>query len=292
MVKRAALLSWIVFGTAATALAQVPAPTVSAPATPKFDAASVKVIDMSRPDGSRGHGASFGGPGTSDPGRLSFLATTMMGLLSKAFGVGTGQIVGPAVQPRVGANFYEVIATMPPDTTKEQLQAMLQNLLVERFHLVVHHETRNFPAWELVVDKGGPKLKEGASQPDDGPTPANPRANTLQASYGNFTMKDESMEDLAKLLGRALVIVQGIQTQNTNLPTPRVVDKTGLTGKYTFTLDFTPPGYLPGPDSPPTDAPDLFAALRNKLGLRLNKIAGVPVDVIVVDSVDTVPVEN
>ena len=65
-----------------------------------------------------------------------------------------------------------------------------------------------------------------------------------------------------------------------------------MTGKYTFSLDFTPPGFLPGPDSPPTDLSDLFVALRNKLGLRLNKIASVPVDVIVVDSVDAVPVEN
>jgi uncharacterized protein (TIGR03435 family) len=47
-----------------------------------------------------------------------------------------------------------------------------------------------------------------------------------------------------------------------------------------------------GPDSPATDLPDLFVALRDRLGLRLNKIAGAPVDVIVVDSVDTVPVEN
>ena len=90
-------------------------------------------------------------------------------------------------------------------------------------------------------------------------------------------MKDQTMEDLAQRLGRALSIVQGIQTQNTNLPIPRVVDKTGLTGKYTFSLEFTPPGFLPGPDSPPTDVPDLFVALRNELGLRLNKIANVPV---------------
>jgi uncharacterized protein (TIGR03435 family) len=79
------------------------------------------------------------------------------------------------------------------------------------------------------------------------------------------------------------------------LPVPRVVDKTGLTGKYTFTLQFSQPsspGSTPGPDSPGTDLPDLFVTLRQQLGLRLNKTAGAPVDVIVVDSVDKAPVAN
>ena len=101
-----------------------------------------------------------------------------------------------------------------------------------------------------------------------------------------------SMEELAQRLARALVIVQAIQEQKPGLPTPRVVDRTGLTGKYAFSLDFTPPGFIPGPDSPANDLQDMFVALRDKLGLRLNKTANVPVDVVVVDSVDTVPVEN
>ena len=146
----------------------------------------------------------IGGPGTSDPG-VSIPVTTMSGMLMKAFGVEAGEILGPAVQPRAGANFYSFTAAVPPDTTTAQFQKMFQNLLVERFHLVVHHETRNYPAWELVVDKGGPKLKEAGPQSDDGPMPAGPsRSNTLQASYGNITMKGQSMEDLAQRLGRAL----------------------------------------------------------------------------------------
>jgi len=74
-----------------------------------------------------------------------------------------------------------------------------------------------------------------------------------------------------------------------------VVDKTGLTGRYTFTLEFSqpfPPGYTLPQDSPAADLPDLFVALREKLGLRLNKTHGVPVDVIVVDSLDSFPTAN
>lgn len=272
------------------ALAQIP-PTASASGTPKFNVASIKVVDRNSL-GRGGGGRAAGGPGTSDPGRFSYPAATMLGLLMKAFGVESGQVFGAAVQPRVGADFYEVTATMPPDTTEAQFQTMLQNLLAERFHLVVHHEIRNFPAYELVVDKGGPKLKERASRSDDGPKTANPmNVNFQSANAGNITLKDQTIEDLAERLGMTLLTVERIQTQNMNLPAPRVVDKTGLTGKYTFSLDFTPPGFAPGPDSP-TDLPDFYVALREKLGLRLNKTAGVPVDVIVVDSVDKLPVAN
>src|SRR5580658_5769400 len=55
---------------------------------------------------------------------------------------------------------------MLPDTTSEQFQKMLQNLLVERFHLVFHREERDFPGYELVVDKGGPKFKEVTPTPN------------------------------------------------------------------------------------------------------------------------------
>ncbi|HEY1758971.1 MAG TPA: TIGR03435 family protein [Bryobacteraceae bacterium] len=289
MARCTALFSWIVLG-AAMALAQIP-PTASASGTPKFNVASIKVVDRNSL-GRGGGGRAAGGPGTSDPGRFSYPAATMLGLLMKAFGVESGQVFGAAVQPRVGADFYEVTATMPPDTTEAQFQTMLQNLLAERFHLVVHHEIRNFPAYELVVDKGGPKLKERASRSDDGPKTANPmNVNFQSANAGNITLKDQTIEDLAERLGMTLLTVERIQTQNMNLPAPRVVDKTGLTGKYTFSLDFTPPGFAPGPDSP-TDLPDFYVALREKLGLRLNKTAGVPVDVIVVDSVDKLPVAN
>jgi uncharacterized protein (TIGR03435 family) len=66
----------------------------------------------------------------------------MSGMLTRAFGVRADQIQGcPA-----GQTLYDIDATMPPGTTKEQFQEMLQNLLVERFHLEFHRERRNFPA--------------------------------------------------------------------------------------------------------------------------------------------------
>jgi uncharacterized protein (TIGR03435 family) len=260
---------------------------------PKFEVASVKVVDRSSLGLGRGGGPrTTGGPGTTDPGRFSDPAVTMRGLLMRAFGAESGQIIYPGWN---NGDFYSVTATMPPDTTKAQFQAMLQELLVERFHLVVHHETRNFPAYELVIDKGGPKLKEAIPPPDDGPEPTGPRTFVMDAGVGNIKMKQQTTEDLARQLGMALGSAQMIQTQDMTLPLPRVVDRTGLTGKYTFTMQFPqpgPPGFTPGPDSPGAALPDLFVTLRQQLGLRLTKTAGVPVDVIVVDSVDKVPVAN
>jgi uncharacterized protein (TIGR03435 family) len=128
---------------------------------PVFEAASVKVSDsdVRQPSYS-------GGPGTSDRGRLR-LHIYMTALVQAAFGVQPDQIKGPAwLRDFSAMPFYDVVATMPAETTLEQSQRMLQNLLVERFHMVFHHETQNFPGYDLVVDKGGPKLQEAAPAAD------------------------------------------------------------------------------------------------------------------------------
>jgi len=273
-----------------TALAPL-AHAQAAPAAPEFDAASVKVVDRNSLSG-RGGARATGGPGTADPGRFTDNVDTMMGLLMKSFGVESDQIVYPG---RNSGDFYAVVATMPADTTKTQFQAMMQRLLIERFHLAVHHETRTFPAYELTIDRGGPKIKEAVSPPDDPPAPAGRRTIYFQPGVGSITMRWQTTGDLAGQIGMALQSAQRIQTQDMTSPLPRVVDKTGLAGRYTFTMEYAqpgPPGFTPEPDSPAAGLPDLFAALRLQLGLRLDKTAGVPVDVIVVDRVDKVPAAN
>ncbi len=216
----------------------------------------------------------------------------MRGLLMKAFDAESARIVYPL---SANNNFYSVTAKLPPNTTKAQFQVMLQNLLVERFHLVVHHETRSFPAYALVVDRGGPKLKETVSQQDDDARPTGPRIAVMNVGVGNIAMKSQSIEDLATKLGEALRNARMVETQDMTSPLPRVVNQTGLTGRYTFTMEFSqpgPPGFSPEPGTPAADLPDLFVTLRKQLGLRLDKITGTPVDVIVVDSVDKIPVAN
>jgi uncharacterized protein (TIGR03435 family) len=149
---------------------------------PTFDAALVKVTG---PD-VRPPYMITGGPGSNDPGRFHAPRANMMNLLQRAFGLSTDQFKGPAtVQAFSNGTFYDVTATMPPDTTKEDFQKMLQNLLVERFHLVFHRETANFTGYDLVVDKGGPKFKEVIPDPAAAANPDQASgANSATISFG------------------------------------------------------------------------------------------------------------
>lgn len=292
---------------------------------PDFDAASVKVF---APGGSTPLGQR-GGPGTSDPGRITLGRITLMPLVAKAYGLPTDQISGPAwMSDFAGPNQYSITATMPPDTTMEQFQAMLQNLLMERFQMKVHHETRDFPGYELTVAPGGPKLKE-TTQADtsDPPAPAMPKfkpdgsfnfppgpqtamrqgKGTERAQY-----QARTMAYFATQLGNLVSLALG---NDRNAAQPRVADKTGLTAKYDFALEFDCQGCLGlsapmfanlpllagrGGDTPAPQAatdpgnglPNIFNALEKQLGLKLVKVRDVPLDVIVIDHVEKVPTGN
>jgi uncharacterized protein (TIGR03435 family) len=270
-----------------------------------------------------------GGPGTDDPIRFRAPRIGMTALLTRAFDVSTDQITGPAWLRDLSSSTYTVVATMPPGTTKEQFRTMLQNLLAERFHLVFHRETRSFPGYALVVDKGGPKFKEVASAvpadpppdtrsmgilgprgPDDFPTlPPGPRTVTMMSKGGGQRTKyqERTMAEFVSNLGFLIGTSQG-KGANDGYLQPRVVDKTGLAGRYTFLLEYSsegaaalarqfplqgnaaPANSSPLPSSDPgSGLPTIFVAIQKQLGLRLDKVPNVPLDMIVVESVDKVP---
>ena len=148
---------------------------------PTFDAASVKISESDLRQATYS-----GGPGSSDRGRTR-LHIYMTALLQAAFGVQQDQIKGPAwLRDFSAMPFYDIDATMPPDTTLEQYEKMIQNLMVERFHMVFHHETRDFPGYQLVVDKGGSKLKEVTA--DLPPTTGNVGSDGFPVAPGTRTM--------------------------------------------------------------------------------------------------------
>ena len=245
-----------------------------------------------------------GGPGTEDPGRFTAPHTSLAGLLMQAYDVAVDQISGPAwlngLPSAGGATFYAVDATIPPNTTKERFRLMLQNLLAERFHLTLHHETQTRPGYELVLAPGGPKLKDWTPAPGERPylsSLANLAAETMHTTFRGSTA------DFCLQLGGPINGALG-----TTGARPRVTDKTGLTGPYEFVLDyaFTPPSFLSPPGAQPAppgaaampvasdpsgDARSFFAAFE-KLGLKLVKVKDVPVDVLVIDNADKVPTEN
>jgi len=139
---------------AGAALAQ----TAADPTT--FEVASVKPAAPQTPG--RMMVGMRGGPGTPDPGQVTLTNVTQKMLLARAYGVQDYQISGPGW---LESERYDIVAKVPEGATKEQFQAMLQNLLAERFKLTLHHETKELPQYALVVAKNGPKLKESAPPP-------------------------------------------------------------------------------------------------------------------------------
>jgi uncharacterized protein (TIGR03435 family) len=177
-------------------------------------------------------------------------------------------------------------AKLSKDEQEQRREAMMQALLAERFKLKVHLEARQVPDYELVVAKGGPKFKEGDTNSPDAPKgPDGKPMRTGMMFRGNqMTAQAQSMEQLANSLAS-----RGVPH--------RVVDKTGLTGKYNFTLNLSPEqGVGPAPGgSTDASAPDdagswIFTALQEQLGLKLRP-GTEAADVVVVDHVER-PAQN
>jgi len=230
-------------------------------------------------------------------------------LLREAFGVEDDRIIG--APGWVKTNRYDMQAKVSPDDAPkldklkpEERRSMLVPLLMERFNLKYHHETRELPTYSLVVAKGGPKLKPSAvpdlppnpkpadagAPPRPGETPGNnpPRRMLRYMGRGHLESEGTNTEMLARVLSQ--------QVGRT------VVDKTGLKGSFDYTLQWTPddaPPPMPGGgEGGPqhsengTDAagPSLFTAVQEQLGLKLQAEKG-PADVIVIDHID-LPSEN
>jgi uncharacterized protein (TIGR03435 family) len=137
---------------------------------------------------------------------------------------------------------------------------MLQNLLAERFRLECHFETRQVQAYALALAKGGSKMRAVEGSGSD----TNSHGGHLEATRG-------TMDRFAGLLSRY---------------TGRMVlNETGLSGGYAFTLDWTPENSAEG------TGPSLFTALQEQLGLKLEGKKA-PVEVLVVDRMERTPTEN
>jgi uncharacterized protein (TIGR03435 family) len=278
-----------------------------------FDAASVKPFTPASATGGRGKsGGGPGGPGTSDPSRIHYPAVRLKDLILRAYDVKDFQIVGPDwLNATDESARFAVDATMPPDTTSEQLRAMLRNLLAERFKLAVHRETRELPVYSLVVSKGGLKIKESA--PTAGPgapdLPPGGRNSGKFDPYG-FPIRNLPPEGgigswfingRCQLFGERRTMQELADGLVNHLRTP-VTNDTGLTGKYDFTLTYSRPRFDGIPVGPvedwvmnPPEAPeplgDIFESIQTELGLKLEAKKG-PRDVFVIDHIEKKPTEN
>jgi uncharacterized protein (TIGR03435 family) len=258
-----------------------------------FEVASVK------PSGPQSVRGSDGGPGTHDPERFTFNRADLRDLIFDAYLTTRvddyqQQISGPGW---IDTEEYDIAVKIPPGTTEQQFQRMLQNLLAERFKVVVHHDTKVLPVYELVVVKGGAKLKESVDTPD-----------AVAPSDGRPAMDQEGFPVLPAgrpgivnrfgpgQLSHWIARQQSIAALADALSSPnaagrRVVDKTGLTGKYDFTLYYEMRFAGEPPAAHDKPAPILLDAVQQQLGLKLVE-GKAPFDVVVVDHAEKVPTGN
>jgi uncharacterized protein (TIGR03435 family) len=266
------------------AAAQVPASAGTAqqtvPQPPAFDVASIK------PYGPTNLRISI----HTNPDGIAVSGMPMHMILREAFGVTDDRLLGEPAW--VTTSRYDVDAKVTPEdvpkfkqlTDMEKWQ-MLLPVLGDRCALKFHHETRELTVYTLVVARGGPKLQVSK--------PADPNANSasgrsagsagMSVSEKEFTMTGHgaSMTSIARWISLDLGST--------------VIDKTGLTGNYDYTLSFAPdesmkaavlpPGSSGGAPPPEAEGPSIFTALQEQLGLKL-VAQKEPVDVIVIDHME------
>jgi uncharacterized protein (TIGR03435 family) len=250
-----------------------------------FEVASIKPSPP--PDRERGmHVGMSGGPGTADPGRFTTENLDLTNLITIAYGVPRYRLSAPEWLTEAR---FDLAAKVPDGATREQFRSMLQELLRERFHLVLHHEQKETQAYELAVAKNGPKL-QNASPDDPAPAPS-PLRSPLTLGPDGFPVlppgrapASRSMNDKARTRFAAASMGDLAENLSVQLGRP-VTDSTGLKGKYDFTLSWVRGG--PDTDSGPT----LFGAVQEQLGLKLTSTKA-PVDTLVIDHIEKTPTEN
>ena len=218
------------------------------------------------------------------PDGINTANVTAKALIATAYNVEGDQISGGP--DWAGSAGYDIQAKVtsfdPPDShqlTKVQRSQMLQSLLADRFKLAIHYETKEAPVYELTIGKGGPKLHEakpGDTYPNGpkGPDGISHAGMIMFNGPGQFTAQAVPTSNIADFLAATL-----------HQP---VIDKTGLTGKYDFTLQFTPDN-IPA-SAPDPGGPSIFTAVQEQLGLKLDSTRG-PVKSIVIDHIER-PSEN
>jgi uncharacterized protein (TIGR03435 family) len=252
-------------------------PPTAPTSLPSFDVASIK------PDHLDGHRTRV----SSDANSLITSGMTLKLLMELAYSVKEFQISGGPgwadsetyeIKAKIDDATVEALKKLPPNERYEQKRLMMQSLLAERFKLKVSHSSKELPVYALVLTKNGPKFSQSAS---------GDAQSGLSTNNGNLTAKAETISHFADWLSGRVG--------------RKVVDKTGLQGKYDFTMnyddrrqDLTVSG--PGDGSqgrtapPPDSGPSLFTALQEQLGLKLESQKG-PVETLIIDSVEK-PSEN
>jgi len=233
-------------------------------AAPAFEVASLKLSTGNH------MGWSIGG----SPGQRTFKDVPLKECIKMAFDVRDYSLDGPQWLDSVR---LDIVAKPPAGSPPSLFPKMLQTLLVERFKMTFHRESRMMNAYALVEAKGGINIRP-VNNPEAGGS-----KGAFGSSQGLLWGSGSTMAQLADTLAREL-----------NNP---VQDLTGYTKIFDFRLKWTAEeaplvtaaGTQPGTPSDP--GPSLLNALQDQLGLKLEK-RRLPVEVLVLDHVERVPIEN
>lgn len=281
-------MKYAVFFLASLVFAQAPSFEVASvkPAAP--DSAASR-MPAALPEAIQEQMRMSGGPGTKDPGRITYNGVTLKMLLKRAYDISPDQISGP---DWLDSERYDIVAKVPPGTTPEQFRLMLQNLLAERFELRQHRETKTLPVYLLTVAKNGPKLESTETLPvykddEESKAASQKKASEALAAMRAARQRGELTYGRSFHLPNATVS-KFIQSLAPNVDRP-IKDKTQIEGAHSFTLKWTPEGQLPAGDGP--RGPSIYAALEEQLGLKLQP-AKEEIELLVVDHAAKTPTAN
>jgi uncharacterized protein (TIGR03435 family) len=238
----------------------------------------------------------------TDPDGLTMTHSQITGLICQAYGVSNFQLSGVPdwvsselfdLQAKMDEETMNAVHALSPEQAKLARQHMMLAMLTDRFKLAVHHETKQFPIYKLVVAKGGAKLHE--TKPDEESANGSKEADS-KPGKGMMRM---SFDAGAMLLTAEELSIDSLVGQLSGSLSSEVQNDTGLKGNYDFTLRWAPESMRLEAGSSSASgnanvsdnaAPSIFDALQEQLGLKL-EMQKAPLDVIVIDHIEQ-PSEN
>ena len=286
------ILSLMAITTAVSLIAANPAQAQILHATGPRPSFQVATIKPSKPD------ETVSGMRFSDGGR-GFVTTnaTLRDLIQEAYNVkSTNQIIGAGgwmtsekfdIEARLEDAEFSLLAAMPMEQKIDQIRLMVQSLLRERFALSLDESTRQSTFFLLVQAKGGSRLRPSLMAPLDpdgikvphpvtGPTLLRKGPGKIEAAGVSMALLSDTLARMPELGGEGGFTIGDL-----------VVDKTGFTGSYDWSLNWTPLVLSQSGDEGVQNngAPALFTAVQEQLGLKLGKTKG-PVEVLVITHVE------
>lgn len=225
---------------------------------PAFEVATIRAYEQGSPRGT-----------DITPGNINMRGVRLIEYITFAYGVQEVQVAGPSWLTDLR---FDIAAKAAAPATNGEMRPMMQTLLAERFKLAIHRETREMSALVMTIGKNGHKLVEND-------TPGNP---TFSTGRLNLTGNGATLKQMTEFISRELKIA--------------ISDQTGLTGHYNYHLDIasfvTEEMMRNSNGGVPIEGPAIVAkAMQEQLGFKVDS-GKVPMELIVIDSIERAPTEN